>query len=506
MSDLLKIRGISKAYPGVQANSDINFTLRSGEIHALLGENGAGKSTLVKTIYGLVQPDAGEMYLAGNQFEPSNPKAARAAGIAMVFQHFSLFEALSVAENIALGMESPPPRKELAQKVRDLANTYGLPLDPERRVGDLSVGERQRVEIVRCLLQSPRILIMDEPTSVLTPQEVELLFETLRQLASEGVGILYISHKLEEIRQLCDTATILRNGRKVGECIPAQKSAHQLAELMIGIELAHPELRLFTPGPTLLTLRDLTVTSKGPFGTDLQGINLMLRAGEVLGIAGVAGNGQDELVQALSGETRTASAQIVLEGKQIGRLPPNKRRLLGLMTAPEQRLGHAAAGEMTLAENAFLTGRKRQRLDWNGFIRRKTTENYTRAIMKRFDVRAPGVDAPARSLSGGNLQKFVIGREILQRPRVLVVNQPTWGVDALAASTIRSALRDMAADGTGVMVISQDLDELREITDTLAVIAGGRLSKPVRTGTLTNQEIGLLMEGRGKREATHAVA
>ncbi|MEO0914705.1 MAG: ATP-binding cassette domain-containing protein, partial [Pseudomonadota bacterium] len=259
MSELLDIRGLTKAYPGVQANSAISFSLKRGEIHALLGENGAGKSTLVKTIYGLVKPDLGQMFIDGQQFEPANPQAARAAGVAMVFQHFSLFEALTVAENITLGMANPPPRRELAQRIRDVANAYGLPLDPERRVGTLSVGERQRVEIVRCLLQTPRILIMDEPTSVLTPQEAHTLFQTLRQLRAEGVGILYISHKLEEIRALCDTATILRNGRKVAECVPAEQSAHQLAELMIGIELERPLPRLFTPGDTLLTLRDLSL-------------------------------------------------------------------------------------------------------------------------------------------------------------------------------------------------------------------------------------------------------
>ncbi|QHQ35709.1 ABC transporter ATP-binding protein [Algicella marina] len=505
MSDLLDIRGLTKAYPGVQANSAVSFSLKRGEIHALLGENGAGKSTLVKTIYGLVKPDMGQMFIDGNLFEPSNPQSARAAGVAMVFQHFSLFDALTVAENITLGMTDPPPRRDLAQRIRDVANAYGLPLDPERRVGTLSVGERQRVEIVRCLLQSPRILIMDEPTSVLTPQEVATLFRTLRQLRSEGVGILYISHKLEEIRSLCDTATILRNGRKVGECTPAEKTAHQLAEMMIGMELDRPLPRLFTPGDTLLTLRDLSVPTADPFGTPLRGINLQLRAGEVLGIAGVAGNGQDELMLAISGETTAQRSSVVFEGHQIGHYSPAQRRMMGLLTAPEERLGHAAAGTMSLADNAFLTGRKRQRLDWNGFIKPKSTANFARAIIKRFDVRTPSVSTDARALSGGNLQKFVIGREILQRPRVLVVNQPTWGVDAHAAATIRTALRDLAASGTGVIVISQDLDELREISDTISVIALGTLTDPARNGSLTNEEIGLLMGGP-RTEAEHAHA
>lgn len=507
MSSLLQVQGISKAYPGVQANSDVSFTLEAGQIHALLGENGAGKSTLVKTIYGLVQPDKGIMYVNGTQHEPRNPQEARKAGVGLVFQHFSLFEALTVAENIALGMEDQPEPGELSKKIRDVANAYGLPLDPDRLVGDLSVGQRQRVEIVRCLLQNPRILIMDEPTSVLTPQEVEVLFKTLRQLASEGVGILYISHKLEEIRTLCDHATILRNGAVVGDCRPVERTAHQLAEMMIGIELSKPLPRLFTPGEPLLILRDLTVETEDPFGTDLKSINLTLREGEVLGIAGVAGNGQDELMLAISGEVPTERSMVVLESSQIGKMRPNDRRRRGLLTGPEERLGHAAAGDMTLAENAFLTGRRRQRLDWKGFIKQRSTANFARAIVSKFDVRTPSVDVAARSLSGGNLQKFVIGREILQRPRVLVVNQPTWGVDANAAASIRSALRDLAASGAGVIVISQDLDELREIADTLAVIEGGRLSSPRRNGSLTNEEIGLMMGGKfgaQEAEATHA--
>nr|WP_216366877.1 ABC transporter ATP-binding protein [Halovulum dunhuangense] len=502
---------MTKAYPGVLANSDISFEVARGEIHALLGENGAGKSTLVKAIYGLVTPDRGEMYIDGTLYEPRGPQAARAAGVSMVFQHFSLFEALSVAENVALGMADPPRRAELVRKIRDVANAYGLPLDPERLVGDLSVGERQRVEIVRCLLQNPRILIMDEPTSVLTPQEATTLFATLRKLATEGVAILYISHKLEEIRALCDRATILRSGRVVGECRPAEKSARQLAEMMIGLELVRPLPRLFTPGPTLLELRGLSVPTAHPFGTSLKNLSISLREGEVLGIAGVAGNGQEELMRVLDGETRVPAGTLFLEGEDIGRAGPNRRRKLGLLSAPEERLGHAAAGELSLSENAYLTGRRRQLLDYRGFIKRGSTDNFARAIVSKFDVRTPGIATKARALSGGNLQKFVIGREILQRPRVLVVNQPTWGVDAHAAATIRTALRDLAANGTGVLVISQDLDELLEISDSFAVLFHGRLSAPQRTGSLTLEEIGLMMGGAGMgaddaQEVAHAGA
>ena len=506
MSSLLSIRGLTKSYPGVMANSDISFEVAPGEVHALLGENGAGKSTLVKTIYGLVTPDKGEMYVDGSLFEPKNPQEARAAGVSMVFQHFSLFEALTVAENIALGMAKPPGTDELSRRIRDIANAYGLPLDPDRLVGDLSVGERQRVEIVRCLLQNPRILIMDEPTSVLTPQEVATLFTTLRKLSAEGVAILYISHKLEEIRTLCDHATVLRNGRVVGECRPAEKTARQLAEMMIGLELVRPLPRLFSPGEPLLQVRDLTVPSQTPFGTTLKNVSLTLRAGEVLGIAGVAGNGQEELMKVLSGEIPVGSEKIALGGRQIGADGPNKRRMAGLLSAPEERLGHAAAADMSLTENAYLTGRMRQRLDWRGFRKAGSTENFARAIIGQFDVRTPGTGVRAGALSGGNLQKFVIGREILQRPKVLVVNQPTWGVDAHAAATIRTAIRDLAAEGTGILVISQDLDELMEIADTFSVLEGGRLSKAQRTGSLTIDEIGLMMGGSMKKEAADALS
>ncbi len=506
MSALLSIRGLTKTYPGVQANSDISFEVAPGEIHALLGENGAGKSTLVKTIYGLVTPDSGEMYVSGTLFEPRNPQEARGAGVSMVFQHFSLFEALTVAENIALGMDKPPKPEDLALKIRDIANAYGLPLDPERLVGDLSVGERQRVEIVRCLLQNPRILIMDEPTSVLTPQEVATLFKTLRQLSQEGVAILYISHKLEEIRALCDQATILRSGRVVGACRPAEKTARQLAEMMIGLELVRPLPRLFTPGDPLLQVRDLSLPSETPFGTSLRDISLTLREGEVLGIAGVAGNGQEELMKVLSGETLVSPEKLSLAGRQIGHRPPNARRMAGLLSAPEERLGHAAAASMTLSENAYLTGRTRQRMDWRGFMKARVIDNFARAIVAKFDVRTPGITTMAGALSGGNLQKFVIGREILQRPKVLVVNQPTWGVDAHAAATIRTALRDLAAEGTGILIISQDLDELMEISDTFAVLEGGRLSDVSRTGSLTVDEIGLMMGGTLRQEGAHALS
>ncbi len=492
---LLSLSGLTKAYPGVVANADVSFDIAPGEVHALLGENGAGKSTLVKTIYGLVQPDRGEMQLNGKPFAPSEPRAARAAGVAMVFQHFSLFEAMSVAENVALGMETPPPLNQLARQIREVSEAYGLPLDPDRIVGDLSAGERQRVEIVRCLLQEPKLLIMDEPTSVLTPQEVEILFKTLRKLRDEGVSILYISHKLEEIRALCDRATILRQGRVVGKCDPKTTAARDMAEQMVGATLATPSRSLGNKGDVVLELRGLSAPAPRAFGTALKDIDLDLRSGEVLGIGGVAGNGQDELCMALSGEMVTAPGMIRLKGKEIGRQGVTARRGMGLLCAPEERMGHAAAPDMSLTENAMLTAAVREDLVQHGFLRWGRAKTYAEKVIKTFDVRTPGPGTAARALSGGNLQKFVIGREILQRPDVLVVNQPTWGVDAAAAATIRQALLDLAEAGAAVIVISQDLDELMEISDRFAALNAGRLGAPRPAEGLGLHEIGLMLGG-----------
>jgi general nucleoside transport system ATP-binding protein len=500
---LLSLKGLTKAYPGVVANDTVSFDIGTGEVHALLGENGAGKSTLVKMIYGLVKPDSGEMTLRGAPYAPGEPRQARADGIAMVFQHFSLFDALNVAENIALGMENPPRLRDLASRIREVSETYGLPLDPFRTVGDLSAGERQRVEIIRCLLQDPKLLIMDEPTSVLTPQEVEILFETLQKLRAEGTSILYISHKLEEIRALCDHATILRLGKNVGECIPAETSASEMAELMVGSALTPPERGDRTFGQIALDISGLSVPSPSAFGTALRNVHLTVRRGEILGIGGVAGNGQDELLSVLSGETLTETDAVKLGRDPIGHLGPVARRALGVLAAPEERLGHAAAPDMSLTENAMLTGATREGLVKNGFLKWAAAKEFAERVIKEFDVRTPGPENAARSLSGGNLQKFVIGREVLQRPDVLVVNQPTWGVDASAAAAIRQSLLDLAAGGAAVICISQDLDELMEISDSFAALNEGRLSAPRPAAGLTVEEIGLMMGGAHGMEVAH---
>ncbi|MFK7874307.1 MAG: ABC transporter ATP-binding protein [Paracoccaceae bacterium] len=500
---LIQLDGLTKSYPGVIANDAVSLNIMPGEVHALLGENGAGKSTLVKMIYGLVSPDSGQMQMQGHPFAPTTPRAARGAGVAMVFQHFSLFDAMSVAENIALGMENPPKLRDLSEQIRTVSDTFGLPLTPDARVGDLSAGERQRVEIIRCLLQDPKLLIMDEPTSVLTPQEVDILFATLRKLQASGTSILYISHKLEEIRALCDTATILRGGKVVATCAPQTTSARDMAELMVGSALKSPAAKPAAFGDIALDIRGLSLPAPSTFGMPLRNINLSVRSGEVMGIGGVAGNGQDEVLAALSGEMRSPPGSIWLEGTDISRHAPRARRAAGLLAAPEERLGHAAAPDMSLTENAMLTGSVRQKLERIGFLKWPAARSFAETIIRDFDVRTPGPGNAARALSGGNLQKFVVGREVLQNPKVLVVNQPTWGVDAAAAAAIRQALLDLAAKGTAVIVISQDLDELMEIAHHFAALNAGQLSPPRPTQGLSLEDIGLMLGGAHGMEVAH---
>jgi simple sugar transport system ATP-binding protein len=502
--DLLRLRGITKQYPGTLANDRVDLTIAPGEIHALLGENGAGKSTLVKIIYGVVKPDSGDMIWNGAKVEVASPNAARALGIGMVFQHFSLFEGLTVAENLALGMNEQKSRKQLEKDLAEISSRYGLPLDPSHHVSDLSLGERQRIEIVRCLMQSPKLLIMDEPTSVLTPQEVDRLFETLRQLSSQGCSILYISHKLKEIKALCQKATVMRGGRVVAHCDPRVETTTRLAELMIGEKLSEPRARNVktrAPEPCLAVER-LTTVSDRKFGVDLEAISFTVAKGQILGIAGVAGNGQTELMDALSGEIPSGKPEaIIVDGVAAGHMPPSERRALGGCFVPEERNGHAAVPGMTLSENALLSGYVRKALARLGFINKAKTTRFASDVIRDFDVRTSGPMAEARSLSGGNLQKFVVGREVLQEPKLLVVSQPTWGVDAGAAAAIYDALIVLAEAGTAVVVISQDLDEIFSLCDTIAVIAGGKLSSTRLVSDTSVAQVGILM---GNAEADTA--
>jgi simple sugar transport system ATP-binding protein len=502
---LLEAVRISKLYGDFVANDNINLEIWPAEVHALLGENGAGKSTLVKMIYGLLQPSAGEFRWQGQPIAFSGPAAARARGIGMVFQHFSLFEQLTVAENVALGLDTAA-LAGIDERVAEVSRNYGLPLDPKREVWRLSVGERQRIEIVRCLLQDPKLLILDEPTSVLTPQEAEQLFRTLRVLRKEGRAILYISHKLEEVRALCDTATILRGGKVIATCDPRAETAQSLASMMVGGEVravrSDGTKKLGNPR---LVVRNLNLAPDDPHGIKLDGITLELAAGEILGVAGVAGNGQEELFAALSGEVLADQADVIrIDNRDAGRLSITERRRMGAAFVPEERLGHATAPRFRLSDNALISGHAASPMVRRGFINRAQARAFVDRITKAYDVRKAKPDPEAVSLSGGNLQKYVVGREILREPRLLVVSQPTWGVDAGAAAAIRQAIIDLAARGAAVLVMSQDLDELYEITDRLVVICAGRLSAPRQTRRADRGEIGMLMAGVGMKGAGNA--
>ncbi|WP_163272685.1 ABC transporter ATP-binding protein [Chelativorans alearense] len=498
--NLLDVRGLTKLFGSLKACDGIDLTIDRGEIHALLGENGAGKSTFVKMLFGALEPAAGTIRWKGEEVRIASPGDARKLGIGMVFQHFSLFDALTAAENIMLSLDDPAPAGAVAARARALSEAYGLPLDPNAHVGDLSVGERQRIEIIRCLLQNPELIILDEPTSVLTPQEADRLFDTLARLKAEGRSILYISHRLEEVKRICDRATVLRQGRVIAHCDPRGETASSLARMMVGDEVqAVVREKPSAAREALLEVRALSRKAGHPFAVSLSDIDLAVHAGEVLGIAGVAGNGQGEFFEAVSGEVLQEKADAVrIRGKDAGRQDISGRRLMGAAFVPEERLGHAAAPLMTLSQNLLLSRCRtdaRAFLSRLGVIRQGAVAKAAKRIADAMDVRKAGEDPEAAALSGGNLQKFVIGRELDRAPMVMVVNQPTWGVDAGAAARIRQALIDLAKGGSAVLVISQDLDELFEICDAIAVMHHGRLSAPIPISEATYEKVGLLMGG-----------
>ena len=504
MTTRLTLRQISKRYPAVVANDAVDLVVQPGEIHAVLGENGAGKSTLMKIIYGAVKPDGGEIAWNGHTVQIASPAAARALGIAMVFQHFSLFDTLTVTENIALGLPSNTRLDQLAERIVATADQYGLALEPQRHVHTLSVGERQRVEIVRALLTNPQLLILDEPTSVLTPQAVGKLFDTLRTLAAQGCSILYISHKLDEIRALCHTCTVMRGGRVTGTCDPRNESAASLARMMVGSELPVLKAGDAKSGPVVLQACALSLQKNHPFATELHDISFNLHAGEILGVAGISGNGQQELLAALSGEDpRVPASSVLLDGVAIGHLGAAARRRAGLAFVPEERLGRGAVPDMSLADNVLLSHQNASTIT-SGVIRSGAIARIAQSIITRFNVKAGGAHATARSLSGGNLQKFIVGREIMSEPRVLIVAQPTWGVDVGAAAQIHAELIALRDAGCAVLVISEELDELFAIADRLMVISKGRLSPAIATAQASVDQIGLWMSGLWDQE--HAAA
>jgi len=499
---LLSVRKLTKLFGSFTACNEIDLEIQPGEIHALLGENGAGKSTLVKMLFGVLEPSHGQIVWQGQPVSIDAPGTARKLGIGMVFQHFCLFEALTVAENIALSLDSNIPLAKIAEEAAKLSRAYGLPLDPNAHVADLSVGERQRIEILRALLQNPKLIILDEPTAVLTPQEADRLFETLFQLRDEGRSVLYISHRLEEVQRICSRATVLRHGKVTGACDPRQETTGSLARMMVGSDVASVQHEgMDKKGDILLEIAGLSAPARTPFATSLKDLSLRVRAGEVLAIAGVAGNGQGELFDVISGEYAVASDDLVqLRGEGVGTRGINARRLLGAGFVPEERHGHAAVSALKLSDNLVLARNQSDRRAFLGggflnIIRHGAVKQATKRICEAMDVRKSGEDPAAGALSGGNLQKFIVGRELDRQPSVLVVNQPTWGVDAGAASRIRQAMVDLARDGSAVLVISQDLDEIFEVATDIAVISEGRLSPSYPAGELTREKIGLLMGG-----------
>jgi general nucleoside transport system ATP-binding protein len=501
----LELLGISKQYPAVRANDKVSLRVKPGQIHAVLGENGAGKSTMMKMIYGAVQPDEGELRWNGHTVVVKSPAQARSLGISMVYQHFSLFDTLTAAENVWLGLDKSMSLAQVTQRIGEVAGTYGLDVDAARPVHSLSVGERQRVEIVRALLTNPQLLILDEPTSVLTPQAVDKLFVTLRQLSAGGCSILYISHKLDEIRALCHHCTVLRGGKVTGEVDPTKESNASLSRLMIGAEPPALKHEVREAGKPVLVVRGLTLPKLDQFGSNLRDIGFEVRAGEIVGVAGVSGNGQQELLRALSGEdTRAPARSITLFGQDIAAQPPRKRRDAGLHFVPEERLGRGAVPTLSLAHNTLLT--RTETVSRSGWVSNNEVRKLAEHIINRFNVKAGGSGAAAKSLSGGNLQKFIVGREIDAEPKLLIVSQPTWGVDVGAAALIRGELLKLRDAGCAVLVVSEELDELFEISDRLIVIAQGRMSPSTPTAQASIERIGEWMSGLFTAEAEHAQA
>ena len=497
---LLEALDIAKRFGDFIANDRVTLRLPPGEIHALLGENGAGKSTLVKIVYGALQPTDGQLRWRGETVDVPNPAAARRLGIGMVFQHFSLFEALTVAENIALALPGKFDLVSLAERIARVSAEYGLPLEPTALVADLSVGERQRIEIVRCLIQEPRLLIMDEPTAVLTPQEADQLFVTLRRLAGEGCAVLYISHRLEEVKQLCHHATILRHGEVVANVDPQTETAASLARLMVGADVHAVNAETHVPeGPTDArrwrrcrcrpTVRSGWRCETCP--------STCVRARWLRSPVWRATGSPSSSRRCPANGSRRAPEAVTIAGEPCGTRGVTARRRLGAAFVPEERLGHSAVPGFVLSDNVLLTRHASGgNLVRAGFIdqpRDPRGGGPGHGTVRR--AHESGANPPAQALSGGNLQKFVVGRELDREPAILVINQPTWGVDAGAAALIRQVLADMAEGGAAVLVISQDLDEIFEIADRIAVISRGELSAAYPAGEIDRERIGLLMAG-----------
>lgn len=494
-------RGITKRFPGVLANDRIDFEAAKGEVHALLGENGAGKSTLSNIITGLYRPDDGELFIQGKQVHFSSPHEAFEAGIGMVHQHFKLVPVFTVAENVILGGDAPMylDRSRIAERVAQLSQRYHMAVDPRAKIWQLSVGEQQRVEILKALYRNVQILILDEPTSVLTPQEAEALFTTLRGMAAEGRTIVFISHKLDEVMAVSDRVTVLRDGRSVGTLRTSDTSPRELARMMVGRDIFLGRKTSGSRAREEVVLQVQDVSCEGDLGLPaVRSVSFALRAGEILGIAGVAGNGQRELAEVIAGIRKPTSGALTVAGYRLKGGDAREAIDHGVAYVPEDRLGTGIAGGLSGAENLILKGYRRPPASQWGILRLRTIEENARETIRRFDVRTPGPHAPVRSLSGGNIQKLLFAREFTSGPRVLVAQSPTRGLDVGATEAVRGLLLDAAAQGMGVLLISEDLDEVRALSDRIAVLYEGTLMDVLDAETAEVEDLGLMMAGAAR--------
>jgi general nucleoside transport system ATP-binding protein len=505
-SPAVAMRGITKRFPGVLANDAVDFEAAPGEVHALLGENGAGKSTLSNILTGLYRPDEGDVFLYGEPVHFHSPRDALDAGIGMVHQHFRLVPTFTVAENIVLGEHGDDagvivnPRS-IERRVVELGKRYSVAVDPRARIWQLSVGEQQRVEILKALYREARILILDEPTAVLTPQESESLFVTLRAMAAEGRTVIFISHKLNEVKAVSDRVTVLRGGRNVATLPTAQASARELAALMVGrqVELSARRERE-APHATTTALEVEALTVPGDRGEHaVSDLSLTVRHGEIVGVAGVAGNGQRERAEAITGIRPPSSGTVRVDGKALRTSDPRSAIGAGVAHVPEDRLGTGVSPSLSIASNSVLKSYRGGDVSHGPFLSRRSIYRHALEIIKRYAVATPGPDLPARDLSGGNLQKLVLGREFEGKPGVLVAASPTRGLDVGAIETVHAYLRQAATEGVAVLLISEDLDEILALTDRVVVLYEGRVSGEFDPGTSTVEEIGLAMAGGEER-------
>ena len=492
------MRGVAKRFGDVQANKDVDFDLYPGEVHTLLGENGAGKSTLMKILFGIYRPDAGEIRLRGEPLDIQSPADAISARIGMVHQHFMLAPSLTVAENVALGTKSPRrffnDLGAVSERILELSEHYGLAVDPSAEVWQLSVGERQRVEIIKVLYRDAELLVLDEPTAVLTPQEVDDLFRILRQMTADGRGLVFISHRLPEVMDLSDRITVLRNGTTVGHTTPAETSRIELARMMVGRDvLLAPDIPEHEPGEIALAIRNLSVM--GDRGVRaVENVDLEVKSGEILAIAGVSGNGQRELAEAIAGvRVCEAGSSISVDGIDVSSLPVKERRQVGISYVPEERMHDGAIADFSVWENLLLVNHNE--FSERGMLSASKIKAHAEGLVKRFSVKTPTVDTPTRHLSGGNIQKVIMARELDAGPRVLVAAQPTRGVDIGAAEYLHGQLIAQRSNGLGTLLISEDLDEILALADRIAVMYEGEIVGIVDRADATRQDLGLMMAG-----------